>query len=137
MINASRGDEPDTNANCNVPKPWHTAKPKIERIIVRTLFLFAAIPQRAAMPKNPQRYPPVTPKSFANPPVKPENTGTPIAPIARYTATDIVPFFQPSKNPVSAIAKVCSVTGMPLGRGIEIMLHTAIIAANIAILVMF
>ena len=45
------------------------------------------------------------------------------------------PDFQPSRNPVSAIANVCKVTGTPDGKGNEICDNTAIIAVHIPVII--
>ena len=42
-----------------------------------------ANPQMIAIGINPIRYPPVGPKSFAKPELKPEKTGSPAIPIRR------------------------------------------------------
>ena len=45
------------------------------------------------------------------PPPKCENTGTPAAPSARYTANDMVPFLPPINSSEKKIAKTWSVNG--------------------------
>ena len=77
--------------------------------------------------RNPKRYPPVTPRSEDRPPEKLANTGSPKAPIKRYNATAMEPYFQPRRPTVMKTAIVWSVTGMgPMGTVIHE--HTAMSA---------
>ena len=64
------------------------------------------------------------------PPENPANTGTPTAPKARYTPTAALPTAGPSTQPHRATAKVCKVTGIPVGRGMDTWDSTTSKAAN-------
>ena len=66
------------------------------------------------------RKPPVGPVRHCRPPVKLENTGTPMLPIKIYTRVDRVPLREPNRIPDSVTAKDCMVIGTPTGIGMDI-----------------
>ena len=53
--------------------------------------------------------------SLPTPPAKPENTGSPTAPSAMYTATAMLPRLPPKSSSAVKTAKVCMVKGMAAG----------------------
>lgn len=64
--------------------------------------------------------PAVGPVIACKPPVKFAKTGRPMAPKRTYTSVAINPFFEPRITPAIVTAKVCIVTGTPIGIGMDI-----------------
>ena len=85
---------PCTNVKCIcahsqiVPNAYVTAVQSTIPITAITMFpenFSTKNPLINAKKINPTKYPPVGPASLASPPLNPENTGSPTAPIRRYT----------------------------------------------------
>lgn len=88
--------------------------------------------QSAAIGRKPTRKPPVDDTRTESPARKPEKTGTPAAPIARYASTAATEYGKGRSIPHKATAKVCKVIGTPVGMGMDMNVHTAISAAKSA-----
>lgn len=106
-------------------------RPKADDAIITGIFvlnILVRIHIMRAESKKPKIYPPVGPKRAPKPPLKPANTGRPIAPRITYVSIVKNPNFPPRTIHVINTAKVWRVNGT--ANGIDIHEHTVIRATN-------